>query len=202
MCSKNDDAKAREPFQAHGDMVLAETDISCFIANWDEQGRQPARCSRSGSTSAWTRSSFLDDSPFERNLVRELAPEVCVPELPEDPAEFVPYLESLNLFEATQFSEEDRQPRRLLPRERAARRGEQAQFTDVGEYLASLEMEAEFERFDDHHLPRIAQLVQRTNQFNLTTIRHSAAELKDVRRRPGLLPVLRDARATASATTA
>lgn len=175
VCSKNDDDKAREPFRSHSDMVLNEDDISCFIANWDDKaqniGQLAARLNIGLDSIV-----FLDDSPFERNLVRELVPEVLVPELPSDPAEYVPYLESLNLFEAAQYSEEDRK-RAEFYRANALRETEQARFTNVGEYLASLEMEAAFEHFDDHHLPRIAQLVQRTNQFNLTTIRHSPAEL-------------------------
>jgi FkbH-like protein len=175
VASKNDDEKAREPFRSHTDMVLKETDISCFIANWDDKAqsvREVAARLNIGLESI----VFLDDSPFERNLVRDLVPDVLVPELPSDPAEYVPYLESLNLFEATQFSAEDRK-RADFYRTNVLRQTEQARFANVEEYLASLEMEAAFERFDEHHLPRIAQLVQRTNQFNLTTIRHSAAEL-------------------------
>jgi FkbH-like protein len=186
VCSKNDPERAREPFLEHSDMVLKEDDISCFIANWDDKAqnlRQLATRLNIGLDSI----VFLDDTAFERNLVRDLVPEVCVPELPQDPAEFVPYLESLNLFETTQFSEEDRK-RADFYRANVLRDTEQARFTDVNEYLVSLEMEAAFERFDDMHLPRIAQLVQRTNQFNLTTIRHTAAELKDFAEDPESLP--------------
>ena len=186
VCSKNDPERAHEPFRAHADMVLREEDISCFVVNWDDKAqnlRQLASRLDIGLDSI----VFLDDSAFERNLVRDLVPDVCVPELPTDPADFVPYLESLNLFEATQFSEEDRK-RAELYRTNALRETEQARFADVGEYLASLEMEAEFERFDDLHLPRIAQLVQRTNQFNLTTIRHSPADLKELADDPNCFP--------------
>jgi FkbH-like protein len=177
VCSKNDPERAREPFRAHTDMVLTDEDISCFIANWDDKA-QNLRELASRLNIGLDSIVFLDDSAFERNLVRDLVPDVCVPELPTDPADFVPYLESLNLFEATQFSEEDRK-RANFYRANVLRETEQARFADVGEYLVSLEMEAEFERFDDLHLPRIAQLVQRTNQFNLTTIRHSPGELKE-----------------------
>jgi FkbH-like protein len=186
VCSKNDPEKAHEPFQAHSDMVLREEDISCFIANWADKAsnlRELASRLNIGLDSI----VFVDDTPFERNLVRELVPDVCVPEMPSDPAEFVPYLESLNLFETTQFSEEDRK-RADFYRANVLRDTEQARFTDVSEYLVSLEMEAEFEPFDDLHLPRIAQLVQRTNQFNLTTIRHSPAELKDFSEDPDYFP--------------
>ena len=186
VCSKNDPEKAREPFRAHTDMVLREDDISCFIANWDDKAhnlRELASRLNIGLDSI----VFIDDSAFERNLVRDLVPDVCVPEMPSDPAEYVPYLESLNLFETTQFSEEDRK-RADFYRANVLRETEQARFTDVNQYLVSLEMAAEFERFDDLHLPRIAQLVQRTNQFNLTTIRHSPADLKDFAEDPDHFP--------------
>jgi len=186
VCSKNDEMKAREPFAKHPDMVLAESDISCFIANWNDKADNLHRLAAQLNIGLDT-IVFLDDSPFERDLVRNLAPDVCVPELPQDPAEFVPYLEGLNLFEAVQFSEEDRK-RADFYRANVLREGEQARFTSVGEYLESLEMEASFERFDDLHLPRIAQLVQRTNQFNLTTIRHPPAELKEFADDPDLFP--------------
>ncbi len=186
VCSKNDEAKAREPFREHRDMVLHESDFACFIANWEDKAanlRLLAKRLNIGLEAI----AFFDDAPFERNLVRELVPEVCVPEMPEDPSEFVPYLEGLNLFETLQVSAEDRQ-RTEFYRANAQREEEQAKFSDVNAYLTSLNMVAEFERFDDAHLPRIAQLVQRTNQFNLTTIRHSAAELKHFADSPDCYP--------------
>jgi FkbH-like protein len=186
VCSKNDEARARAPFQNHADMVLREADLACFIANWDNKAdnlRQLAKRLNIGLDAV----VFLDDAPFERNLVRQLVPEVCVPEMPDDPAEFVPYLESLNLFEATQVSAEDRQ-RTEFYKANALREEEQSKFADVNDYLVSLKMTAAFERFDDDHLPRISQLVERTNQFNLTTIRHSAAELKTLAQDAGYFP--------------
>jgi FkbH-like protein len=186
VCSKNDEERAREPFQQHRDMVLTESDISCFIANWDSKAdnlRELAKRLNIGLESV----VFLDDSAFERNLVRELVPEACVPELPQDPADYVPYLESLNLFEAAQFSEEDRK-RADFYRSNVLREEAHRKVASVEEYLAGLQMEAEFERFDDLHLPRIAQLVQRTNQFNLTTIRHTAEELRQFADDPAYFP--------------
>jgi FkbH-like protein len=187
VCSKNDEDKAREPFRSHSDMVLKEEDISCFIANWNDKAgnlRELAKRLNIGLDSV----VFIDDSPFERNLVRELAPEACVPEMPTDPADYVPYLESLNLFETTQFSDEDRK-RAEFYRANALRESEQHRFATVDDYLVSLEAEAVVERFDEQHLPRIAQLVQRTNQFNLTTIRHSAEELRGFAKDPAYLPL-------------
>src|SRR5262245_17752468 len=186
VCSKNDEAKALEPFQKHEAMVLREADISCFTANWVDKAENLRRIAEQlniGLDSI----VFIDDSPFERNLVRDLVPEVLVPEMPAAPADFVPYLESLNLFEAVQFSEEDRK-RADFYRANLLREDAQARFTSIEEYLASLKMEAIFERFDDAHLPRIAQLVQRTNQFNLTTVRHSAEELAQFADDPEYFP--------------
>jgi FkbH-like protein len=186
VCSKNDEDKALEVFRRHPGMVLRESDVSCFIANWLDKAenlRALAKRLNIGLDSVL----FLDDSAFERNLVRELLPEVCVPELPADAADYVPYLESLNLFEATQFSDEDAR-RADLYSANALREDEEQRFATVGEYLASLETTAVFERFDDRHMPRIAQLVQRTNQFNLTTIRHSEQELRQFAEDPEYFP--------------
>jgi len=167
-------------------MVLKEPDISCFIANWGDKAenlREIARRLNIGLDSI----VFLDDSAFERNLVRDLVPEACVPELPVDPADFIPYLESLNLFETAQFSDEDRK-RAGFYRANALREGEQRKFTTVGEYLISLSSTAVFERFDEHYLTRLAPPVQRTNQFNLTTIRHSAEDLRQFAEDPTYFP--------------
>jgi len=186
VCSKNDEEKARWPFREHRSMVLRESDISCFIANWNDKAenlRDMAKYLNIGLDSL----VFLDNSAFERNLVRELVPETCVPELPADPADYIPYLESLNLFETTHVSDEDLR-RSDFYRENVLREDEQQKFTSVDEYLASLRAHSIFERFDDHHLPRITQLVQRTNQFNLTTIRHSADDLKQFANDPEYFP--------------
>jgi FkbH-like protein len=186
VCSKNDEEKALAPFRGHPGMALREADVSCFVANWVDKAqnlREIARRLNIGLDSI----VFLDDSPFERNLVRELAPEVCVPELPADPADFVPYLESLNLFEAGQFSEEDRK-RAGFYTANALRESELQKYASVDEYLAGLGSTAVFERFDDYHLPRIAQLVQKTNQFNLTTVRHTAEELRRFADDPSYFP--------------
>ncbi len=118
---------------------------------------------------------FLDDSAFERNLVRKLLPSVIVPELPEDPAEFVNYLSELNLFETTGVSTEDFQRTNMYRRD-AERRKDAAGFGSLEEYLKWLDMRIVVSRFDNFHLPRIAQLIQRSNQFNLTTRRYTEAD--------------------------
>jgi FkbH-like protein len=160
VCSKNEEQAALAPFLQHPDMVLKRQDIAVFVANWDDKATGIRRI---GDTLNIGLNSivFLDDNPFERNLVRQMLPEVIVPELPEDPANFVSYLSELNLFETAYLSSEDRQ-RAAQYRHEAKRRAAAAEFISLEDYLRSLDMRASVARFDALHLPRIAQLMQRS----------------------------------------
>ena len=187
VCSKNDAATALAPFREHPDMVLKREDISVFVANWEDKASGLRRI-QSELNIGLDSMIFLDDNPFERNLVRELLPEVIVPELPEDPANFVAVLSELNLFETAHVSAEDRQRAELYQRE-AQRREASAGCASVEEYLRSLDMRASVARFDSFHLPRIAQLLQRSNQFNLCTRRLSEAQCAALAADPACLPL-------------
>jgi FkbH-like protein len=187
VCSKNEMANALLPFDKHPEMVLRREDFAAFVANWNDKAvniRQIKETLNIGFDSM----VFLDDNPFERNLVRELVPGVVVPELPEEPADYVRAISELNLFETTSFSAEDAQ-RTEMYRAQAGRREEQAGFASVGEFLQSLDMRITVGRFDAFHLPRISQLMQRSNQFNLTTRRLSEIECKALMDNPGWLPL-------------
>jgi len=131
---------------------------------------------------------FLDDNPFERNLVRCLLPDVIVPELPEDPAAYVRAISELNLFDTPSFSGEDLK-RAELYRVEADRREAQAAYASAEDFLQSLDMRIVVSRFDPFHLPRIAQLIQRSNQFNLTTHRYTEAECDALMNNPNVLPL-------------
>jgi FkbH-like protein len=155
-------------------MLLRRDDITAFVADWNDKAHN-IRQIRDMLNIGLDSMVFLDDNPFERDLVRSLLPEVLVPDLPEDPADYVRALAELNLFETTTFSAEDLS-RAELYRVEAARRDEQAQFGSAHEFLRSLDMRIVVSRFDPFHLPRIAQLIQRSNQFNLTTHRYSESE--------------------------
>ncbi|MBY0275627.1 HAD-IIIC family phosphatase [Candidatus Binatia bacterium] len=182
VCSKNDHATALDAFRSHPDMVLAEADVAVFVANW---GPKPdnLRHIRDTLNIGFDSIVFLDDNAFERALVRDTLPGVIVPELPEDPAEWVRFLSELNLFEATSFSEEDRR-RADAYRANAQREEARTSFSDITEYLRSLDMRITMHRFDALSLPRAAQLIQRTNQFSLTARRPSLAECEAMAR-PG-----------------
>jgi FkbH-like protein len=187
VCSKNDEATALQPFLRHPDMVLKRDDISVFVANWQDKASGIRRV-RDELNIGLDSMLFLDDNPFERNLVRELVPEVIVPELPEDPSGVVAYLSQLNLFETTAFSAEDGQ--RAGQYQREARRRESAVGSaSVEDFLRSLEMRITLSRFDAFHLPRISQLMQRSNQFNLCTRRLTEMECRALMENDSYLPL-------------
>jgi FkbH-like protein len=174
VCSKNDEAVARRVFREHPGMVLKEEDISVFVANWQDKASN-IRGIREQLNIGFDSMVFLDDNPFERNLVRRLLPEVVVPELPEDPLLYLRAVSELDLFEVASHSGLDGQ-RAALYREQEERAVESTRYATVDEYLKSLGSVATFARFQAKDLPRIAQLLQRSNQFNLTTRRHSEAD--------------------------
>lgn len=180
VCSKNNEAAAKEPFEKHPEMVLRLSDISMFVANWEDKASN-IRYIQQTLNIGMDSMVFLDDNPFERNMVRGLIPEITVPELPEDPAQYLTALKRLNLFETASFSEED-SSRTAQYQAEAGRAALQKQFASIDEYLIGLEMEAEAKPFDPFHYPRIAQLTQRSNQFNLRTVRYTEAEIEEAAR--------------------
>ncbi len=174
VCSKNDEANGWEPFDKHPEMILSRVDIACFVANWDDKAANVqliAQRLNIGLDSL----VFLDDNPFERTRVREALPMVGVPEVPDDPALVPDVLALAGYFEAVALTAEDRL-RTEQYRGNAKRQSERETFGDLAAYLASLQMRLIWGRFDDAHRQRIVQLVNKTNQFNLTTRRYSEAE--------------------------
>ena len=178
VCSKNNESVAKEPFEKHPDMVLHLEDISVFIANWENKADN-IRQIQSILNIGFDSMVFLDDNPFERNIVRENIPEICVPELPEDPADYLEYLYPLNLFETVSFSSEDTERTKLYQIE-AQRVTVQQKFTNEDDFLQSLNMLSLIESFTKFNTPRVAQLSQRSNQFNLRTIRYTEADIDRV----------------------
>jgi FkbH-like protein len=119
---------------------------------------------------------FLDDNPFERNMVRSAIPDIQVPELPEDPAEFIGFLSAQNLFETASYLRGDKSKAKQY-RAEAERLEVQKTFANESDYLASLDMRAELQEFTGFNTPRVAQLTQRSNQFNLRTRRYTEDDI-------------------------
>lgn len=180
VCSKNDEKNAREPFEKHPDMVLRLEDFSSFVANWEDKASNILKIQKELNIGLDSM-VFFDDNPFERNLVRSMLPQVEVPELPEDPADYVKFVREQNLFDTASFSDEDRvRTERYRAEKSRAELG--AEMENYDDYLKALEMKAVEAPFDAFHIPRIAQLTQRSNQFNLRTIRYTEQETEEISR--------------------
>ena len=177
VCSKNDEAIARTGFE-HPDSVLKLEHFSAFKANWEpkhENIKQIANELNLGLDSF----VFIDDNPAERAIVQAQLPMVAVPDVGADVAQFPGIIQAGHYFEMIAVSQED------LSRADAyaandARAAVQSKFSNYGEYLDSLGMTAEIGAFRPVYLERIAQLANKTNQFNLTTCRYTFAEVEQI----------------------
>jgi FkbH-like protein len=175
VCSKNDEKNALEPFLKHPEMVLKREQIACFVANWSDKAsnlRHIAKALNIGLDSL----VFADDNPVERALVRRELPMVAVPEMPEDPSLYIQTIASAGYFEALRVTEEDL-ARGELYQANAERERLKESVTDMASYLESLRMVLSVQPFDSLGLARVTQLINKTNQFNLTTERLSEAEV-------------------------
>ncbi len=171
VCSKNDEANAAEPFEKHPEMVLRRGDIASFVANWSDKAgniRTIAEELNIGLESL----VFIDDNPFERNLVRQELPMVAVPEVSDDPTTYPVALADAGYFEGLAVTDEDRERTSQYHGNRA-RDALKASATDLPAYLRGLEMELIVKGFDRVGLQRIVQLINKSNQFNLTTRRYT-----------------------------
>ena len=156
-------------------MSLRLEDISVFIANWEDKATNIKKI-RDLLNVGFDSMVFLDDNKFERELVKSLIPEVCVPDLPEDPADYLPFLVNLNLFEAGVLSELDAERTQLIQMEVSRRELEQ-KYSNPHEFLSSLNMTATISKFTSFNTPRVAQLSERSNQYNLRTLRYTESDV-------------------------
>jgi FkbH-like protein len=192
VCSKNDDEVARGGF-SHPDSVLKLTDFSAFRANWNPKSdnlREMAQELNLGLNSF----VFVDDNPAERAIVQAQVPEVAVPNVGDDVTLYPAFLDAGRYFETVRLTADDLERAKQYANN-AERNAQQSQFADYGEYLDSLEMSAEIARFSPTYLDRIAQLTNKSNQFNLTTRRYTLSEIEQISADPeyiGLYGRLKD----------
>ncbi|MET6991022.1 HAD-IIIC family phosphatase [Sediminicola arcticus] len=177
VCSKNNEEIAKEPFEKHPEMVLSLNDISIFVANWENKADN-IRYIQNVLDIGFDSMVFLDDNPAEREIIRQNLPEVTVPELPSDPANYLPYLYNLNLFDTASFSENDKDRTKQYQQE-AKRKKLSFKISNMEDYLSSLEMKGSCTSFDVKDISRIAQLTQRSNQFNLRTKRYTEDDIRN-----------------------
>ena len=184
VCSKNNDDVAREVFREHPDMLLREEHIAVFQANWQDKASNLKAIAEALDLGI-DALVLLDDNPAERAQVRAALPEVAVPELPEDAALYARTLLAAGYFELTSFSDEDRK-RSDYYQANAQRAAIRERVGDLDAYLESLEMVATLAPFDEVGQERITQLVNKSNQWNLTTRRYTVTEIARMRDDPAL----------------
>lgn len=178
VCSKNNEDTAKEPFEKHEEMILRLDDFSMFVANWEDKATNIKYIQKTLNI-GMDSFAFIDDNPFERNLVRSLIPEITVPELPENAADYLSFLQGENLFETISFSSDDKDRTKQYQAE-AKRATLLQEYESIDDYLKNLEMTGEAKPFDELRYSRIAQLTQRSNQFNLRTIRYTESDIEKI----------------------
>jgi FkbH-like protein len=155
--------------------VLGLEDFAMFVANWKTKSENVHHILASLNI-ADEHVVFLDDNIAERELIKKTFPKITVPNLPQDPSDWLLFLQKQILFEPSKSSDEDKF-RTEKYQQNAMRKLSQQDTANIESYLKSLEMKAKILPIDSYSLPRVAQLLQRTNQFNLRTVRHSEHEI-------------------------
>ena len=174
--SKNDESTALEAMRSHPEMVIGPDDLAAWRINWRDKARNVAELAAELNLGLDS-FVFIDDNPSERGRVREALPEVLVPEWPEDPLRFVATLQSMRHFDQPSLSLEDRNRAGMYVAERQ-RKTAKASVGSLDDWLRSLDIRVIAEPLGPSNLPRAAQLLNKTNQMNLTTRRLSQAELE------------------------
>jgi FkbH-like protein len=176
VCSKNDLTLAREPFVSHPEMVLRLEDIATFAVNWRPKSENIAAIA-STLNLGLDALTFIDDNPYERAEVRQALPEVDTLVLPSDPTGYRRVLENYAFFEPVSLTREDLS-RSSHYQARARAESLRSSAASLEAYQASLGMSANFGPIDAANMSRVVQLINKTNQFNLTTRRRERAEVE------------------------
>jgi len=175
VCSKNESSTAEAVFRDHPEMHLKRSDIAAFVANWDDKAANLRRIA--GELNIGLDSLvFVDDNPTERARIRQALPMVAVPDLPADPGQYVRCLAQAGYFEAVAFTADDRQ-RGEQYAANASRDALLQSSESLDDFLRGLEMSAEYGPVQPVDLARVAQLINKTNQFNPTTRRRTLDEV-------------------------
>ncbi len=176
--SKNDEDIAKEPFEKNPDMILKLSDIACFTANWSDKAANMAYIAKQlniGMNSL----VFFDDNPAEREMIRRFCPEVMVIDVPDEPENYVKALDRTDPFEWTVVTKEDL-VRSDSYQENRKREEMAASFVDYKEYLRALEMKGHTGIVGENEAERFAQLTNKSNQFNVRTMRYSDGEIREM----------------------
>jgi FkbH-like protein len=180
LCSKNNEADVWEVFEKHPDMELTRGDIVAHRINWADKAS--AITEIAGELNIGTDSMvFIDDNPAERELVRKLIPGIAVPDFPDQPYKLKEFFKTVYeaFFQVYRITPEDLGKKKQY-HQNARRVSEKKTFASIADYLKSLDMAIRIEAVNSFNLPRIAQLTQKTNQFNCTTRRYTETDIRNL----------------------
>jgi FkbH-like protein len=166
VCSKNDEKFALSVIEEHPAMALRKSDFAAWRINWNDKAENLLRLAEELNLGLDS-FVFLDDSPQERDQIRQLLPQVFTPDLPASPAELAPFLSALNCFETPSLGTEDFERTNMYQAERS-RREVMDVSGNVENWLRSLQIEVRASPLRRESLPRATQLLNKTNQFNLS----------------------------------
>ena len=178
VCSKNTEEIAKEVFDKHPNMLIKMEDISIFKVNWRDKTDNILEIKEDLNIDL-NSIVFIDDSPFERGLVRRNLPSVTVAELPDDPSNYLEYLRNENYFEVSSITNADLEKTKLY-KEESQRKKSKIKFKSNNAFLKSLKMIAKIDTINNYNLKRVFQLIQKTNQFNTTNRRYSQNKIKEI----------------------
>ena len=184
VCSKNTEEIAKTGFE-HPSSILKLEHFSSFKANWEPKHENILAIAAELNLGVDS-FVFVDDNPAERAIVEAQLPAVAVPNVGSEASRFADFIERGRYFEPLSISKEDLE-RAALYAGNSQRAAMEKKFSNYGEYLDSLEMVAEIDAFKPVYLERIAQLTNKTNQFNLTTRRYTPAEMESISSAPGYI---------------
>ena len=173
--SKNEEIIAKEAIEKHPEMVLRLKDFAGWKINWHDKAHNIKALAEELNIGLQS-VVFIDDNPTERALVRDLLPEVLVPEWPQDKLLFKKTLSQLDCFNVTTFSKEDSERTRMYVEERG-RKETKEEIRDVEEWLKTLETVVTIDEINESYKNRVIQLINKTNQMNLSTRRMTENEL-------------------------
>jgi len=180
--SKNNFDEAIRVIREHPNMILREKNFAAMRINWRDKVENMLELS-SELNIGLDSMVFIDDSPQERERMRQYLPEVLVVDLPASPFRYCQALQELNDFNTLVLSEEDKRRGEMYYARRKRRQLMESKRT-LEEFLKSLDMTVEIKYADKFSIPRITSLINRTNQFNLTTRRYTQAEVEEMNSQP------------------
>ncbi len=175
VCSKNNLDDAMEALEKHPGMLMRAQHFAALRINWTDKAQNLREIAQELNVGI-DALAFLDDNPFEREQVRAALPEVTVIDLPKNPMEYASTVRNCAAFERLTLSSEDLQRTEMYAAQKRLAEAERS-FQSKEDFFRFLEQEAELEPVSELTLARVAQLTQKTNQFNLTTRRYSEAQI-------------------------